>query len=322
MPRALLLFFAALVLSFAVLAQARRPQNQPPQNQEMLDFILDGVWVTDQGEKVNLTHLRGSGAVFATFVGGSSASACPNGGNRPKYIDGKLTGNNSDGTIKLEGTMWRCTRDPDLVRKCGLDSVYQTSFTATVSRNSISGKWHYEWYEHKDTEANCKWVRDSSRDGDSPFSLTTAQPSPTPVRQNTAGVCPPDAAPISPGDEAALEQVTDGIEGAIDQLKDEARELEGAGSTAAQQIDEINGKVAKLEQYKKYWDNIKAAGCIPAIIPQLMRRIREGRGDLCNNLCREVSNWYGQIYPGPQSEYLQSQFFTQCGLQGQYLGCN
>jgi len=313
MPRILFLLFVALVLSFAIPAQTGTPQNPPRSaNQELPDFILDGLWVTDQGEKVNVTHFTTSGTVFATFAG---SSACPNGGSRRKYIDGKLTDN------ILEGTMWRCTRDPDLVRKCGLDSVYQTRFKATVGRDSISGKWHFEWYERKNTEADCKWVRDSSRDGDNPFSLTRVQPT-RDTRSNTPGVCPPGTPPTSPGDEAALEEVIGGIEGAIDQLKDEARALEGPGSTAAQQIDEINGKVAKLEQYKKYWDNIKAAGCIPPLIPQLMRSIRDGRTDVCNNLCREVSNWYGQIYPGPQSGYLQSQFFVACGLYGEYLGCD
>ncbi len=317
-----IILITSLLLLFAlplVLPGASRPgsavggQNRPPANQELPDFILDGVWVTDENEKVNVTHFTTSGAVFATFIGSSS---CPNGGSRPKYIDGKLTGN------ILEGTMWRCTLDRDLVRLCHQDSVYQTSFKATVGRDSISGKRHFEWFARKNTKADCKYVRDSSGDGDDTFSLSRAQPTPRDTRRNTPGVCPPGAPPTSPGDEAALEQVVGGIKDAIDQLKDEARELEGAGSTAAQQIDAINGKVAKLEQYKDYWENIKAAGCIPAIIPQLMRRIREGRTDFCTNLCREVSNWYGQIYPGPNSEYLQSQFFVLCGLHGEYLGCS
>jgi len=188
MPRLLLLFFVAFLLSFP--APNRTPPNpESAANQEQPDFNLDGLWLSDQGEKVNVIQTT-SGTVFATFMGSAS---CPNGGSRPKYIEGKLTGN------ILEGTMWRCTRDPDLVRKCGLDSVYQTRFKATVSSDSISGQWHFEWYARKDTEADCKWVRDSSRDGDNSFSLSRAQPTSSDSSdstQNTPGDCPP-------GDETA-----------------------------------------------------------------------------------------------------------------------
>lgn len=188
MPRLLLLFFVAFLLSFP--APNRTPPNpESAANQEQPDFNLDGLWLSDQGEKVNVIQTT-SGTVFATFMGSVS---CPNGGSRPKYIEGKLTGN------ILEGTMWRCTRDPDLVRKCGLDSVYQTRFKATVSSDSISGQWHFEWYARKDTEADCKWVRDSSRDGDNSFSLSRARPTSSDSSdstQNTPGDCPP-------GDETA-----------------------------------------------------------------------------------------------------------------------
>jgi len=190
MPRLPLLLFVALGLSFSVPVGTRGPQNSlPPATQEQLDFNLDGLWLSDQGEKVNVIQTT-SGTVFATFVGSAS---CPNGGSRPKYIEGQLTRN------ILEGTMWRCTRDPDLVQKCGVDSVYQTRFKATVSSDSISGQWHFEWYARKDTEADCKWVRDSSRDGDSSFSLSRDQPTSSDSSdstQNTPGDCPP-------GDETA-----------------------------------------------------------------------------------------------------------------------
>jgi hypothetical protein len=70
--------------------------------------------------------------------------------------------------------MQRCTRDPDLVRKCGLDSLFTRPFRATIdSPDSISVVYVSEWYDHRAADARgCEWVRNASGDHDVTVSLT------------------------------------------------------------------------------------------------------------------------------------------------------
>ena len=155
------LFLLALAFPFLSGASAQRPQNQP-------QFSLDGTWINDQGEEIDIDHLP-SGTVIALFTGKSAGGKCPNGGNRPKYFEGQLVGNT------LAGTMWRCTRDPHLVNECGVDSVFTVKFTAAVTQDKITGKRHSEWFDPQRPDSRgCRYVRNSSKDSEADFSVTRA----------------------------------------------------------------------------------------------------------------------------------------------------
>ena len=118
---ALLLFLLAAHpsprLSASVLAQ---------DSADSLD--LDGEWRFDTEETVRVTH-EGS-SVRAQFLDGAE---CLNGEVRPWFLDGVLSG------TSLSGRMMVCSRSPRLVEECGISSMYETTFEATVEPGRIAG---------------------------------------------------------------------------------------------------------------------------------------------------------------------------------------
>jgi hypothetical protein len=96
--------------------------------QEAADSIdLNGVWRFDY-EVVDLSH-EGT-AVRAEFLDGAE---CFDGRVRPYFLNGVLSG------ASLTGTMMVCSRSPDLVEACGISSMYETTFEATVEPGRIAG---------------------------------------------------------------------------------------------------------------------------------------------------------------------------------------
>jgi len=138
-------------------------------------------------------------------------------------------------------------------------------------------------------------------------------------QSNNPNSCGPGAPEKAPGDEAAIDQVIGGIKDAIKQLEDTAREIEGAGSSAAYQLDEIRTKIGKLKQYQGYWNQIKAAKCLPPEIPQLIRRLADEKragfdtGATCAELCAKSADWIVQLTGDPrQKKFVFEACFAYC----------
>ena len=89
---------------------------------------LDGEWRFDTEEIVRVTH--DGGAVRAEFLEGAE---CLDGQVRPYFLDGALSG------TSLTGRMMVCSRSPRLVEECGISSMYETTFEATVEPGRIAG---------------------------------------------------------------------------------------------------------------------------------------------------------------------------------------
>jgi hypothetical protein len=369
---------------------------------------LDGTWINDKGEEIDIDHLEGSGLVFGYFTAASAGGPCPHGGGRQLYFEGRLSGG------VLTGTIWLCTYQEELVTKCNVPSVFSRRFNTTgITAERIDGERDMIYSEGPGTPdaQGCPYVRNPSKDGVSKFFLTRACApdaarrcgaigeasrtvrgaldsdaqfptanfdawkqrllrqiktiagmlcddaekqkivdnlvstlegltygggTPTLAQKqvlarldldlasvqsglcasNAGGTCPGGSRPKTTDDDAALEQVTGGIEAAIAQLKEEAERIEGAGSTAAQQIEEIRGKIAKLQRYKGFWDKVRAASCIPPEIPQLIRQILAGdRDNWCPNLCAKTADWLISINPGPEPGAQRQMFFVLCTNQ-------
>jgi hypothetical protein len=138
-------------------------------NDPIPDFDLSGIWVTSEGEEVELTELKSGGGatVFAVFT---EHNKLPNGGckfgdRREKFIDGTLAGK------KLTGTMWRCTDSEPLFKGCHVASVYKTTFKANViSKDEIDGYRRTEYWGPGGS-GECEFTRDASGDKDAAFRL-------------------------------------------------------------------------------------------------------------------------------------------------------
>jgi len=135
------------------------------QNPEAPAFDLSGMWTNDNGEEVKVLHVGQS--LTAIFTPSSENGACPYGDKRTYFIKAPLQG------ATLQGTMMTCTKIQNMVEKCGLTSVFTTTFKATVTQDKITGTYHIEWYRGVDM-GDCKWSRDPSGDSDVEFSLTRA----------------------------------------------------------------------------------------------------------------------------------------------------
>ncbi len=147
-----LMLSITLALLFAPLTLA---QNKKPVD-------LTGTWKTNDGAVVKVTQTGQT--VRASFISGGH---CPNGGDRETFFDGTLEGNS------LNGNLTSCTRSKPLVYDCGLESVYQATFKATVQDSSIAGQQFAEgWgFDRKDGHLiNCH--RDDRYNGYNDFSLT------------------------------------------------------------------------------------------------------------------------------------------------------
>lgn len=121
---------AGSALLLFVLAAGTAPQpsaavsvQDPP---DSLD--LDGTWRFDTEETVRVTH--DGGAVRADFLEGAE---CLDGEVRPYFLDGVLSG------TSLSGRMMVCSRSPRLIEECGISSMYETTFEATVEPGRIAG---------------------------------------------------------------------------------------------------------------------------------------------------------------------------------------
>ena len=98
-------------------------------SQETADSLdLNGEWRFDTEEVVRVTH--DGTTVRAEFVEGAE---CFDGQVRPYFLDGVLVG------TSLTGRMMVCSRSPRLVEECGISSMYETTFEATVEPGRISG---------------------------------------------------------------------------------------------------------------------------------------------------------------------------------------
>jgi hypothetical protein len=127
---------------------------------------LNGIWTGSDGARVRLTQTGQS--VTTTFLAGGP---CPNASQRSYLIQGQLNG------TSLQGQMLRCTSDLTLLEDCHLTDPWQTTFSATVSQDSISGTYRSQYYTWDNIvnghRVNCR--RDPSGDSDSSFELTRAR---------------------------------------------------------------------------------------------------------------------------------------------------
>jgi hypothetical protein len=153
-------FVSFCLFSLAIFVTAHAQEQKP--------IDLSGTWTADDAE-LAIKHTGNN--VEARFMSGGD---CPNpekDGQQPKrdfFIKGQLQGE------KMTGTMWRCTRDPDLINKCDLDSMYSTNFTITeIKEDEISGTYRTEWYDPAPPDPkDCRYKRNAAGDHDEPFTLT------------------------------------------------------------------------------------------------------------------------------------------------------
>lgn len=147
---------ATLLVATGFAVTARGGATAPPLN-------LNGIWQTSDGDTVKLTQ-NGQGVSTVFRIGGP----CPDGSERSSFIQGQLSG------TSLAGQMLRCTKDLTLLQDCSLDDPWQTTFSADVSQNSISGTYRSQYYTWDDVQnghrVNCH--RDTSGDSDVSFDLT------------------------------------------------------------------------------------------------------------------------------------------------------
>lgn len=113
----------------------------------------------------------------------------------------------------------------------------------------------------------------------------------------TSGVCASDEKPAGSDDEQAARFIRDKFKEAYDQASDEARKLQARGAPVSPQLRD------KVKNYKKameYWENIKAASCVPPNVLQTMqevsRDIKSGRySDNCAAMCITLADWYKKM---------------------------
>jgi hypothetical protein len=121
-------------------------------------------------------------------------------------------------------------------------------------------------------------------------------------------------------DEQAYEQVRKGLHQALDQVVEEARSARDGASTAGdadQYLVEQQSKLKTLRDLLGYWDQVKAASCVPTEVLELLRRLaaekRSGgdTGDTCNQLCGATADWVARM-TGDGSR--KKELFESCGL--------
>lgn len=123
-------------------------------------------------------------------------------------------------------------------------------------------------------------------------------------------------------DNDAYKLVKKGIEDGIKLLKEEADRANEGRSTAKdlkQHLDEINSKISKLKELLGYWDQIKAASCLPPEVEQLLRRLAmENRSGTehqatCTELCAKTADWIIRLTgDSRQREGLFATCFAEC----------
>jgi hypothetical protein len=138
----------------------------------------------------------------------------------------------------------------------------------------------------------------------------------TPPPAPPAGVCRGVPAK-QPGDNAeidkAIDQIRKSMEKAIKMAEQYEREKgSGPGTTAGQYADYYRTEAAKWRKLLGYWQNIRAATCVPREVIDLLRAVRDGRTDMCTRLCERTADWIAKMYPGPQGETQKHTFFIVC----------
>lgn len=110
---------------------------------------------------------------------------------------------------------------------------------------------------------------------------------------------------IDPPTNEALDQVVGGIEDSIKQLLEEAGEFD----RASEQGSAIWGKIDKLQKMKGFWEQIKAASCLPPEVAQGLRsyvnerKNRMDTSDECNTLCSDTADWIASMTGNQADQY-------------------
>lgn len=135
----------------------------------------------------------------------------------------------------------------------------------------------------------------------------------------SSGICSAGIPPKKAGDneaiDQALKQINDSIKEATKMVEDYERQAQGgANTTAGQYADHWRMRLGQLKRLKGYWDNIKAASCVPREVIDLIKAVKSGRTDVCTNLCFETAKWIEKWYPGPQGDIQKKLFLEGCGF--------
>ena len=272
------LTIATLLFAPSGIGQKRKDtKSAPASKDDQILFDLRGIWVTSEGEEVDLDcpscPLQGqavlggppmtNSSITAKFTGGG---ACKFGGQRKTFIDGKLAGK------KLTGTMWRCTESESLFKDCHVASVYTTTFKANViSKDEIYGYRRSEWYGPANLGA-CKFQRDPSGDKDVAFGLTRKQPTAGNSKHNPH--CPEtnDLRLYKNVSTRATKMINfvahfardEKIQGVLEQSSDTLEKISGGLEKiidAEEKCEKIAQLVEDLKEFQEALDQINNAGC-------------------------------------------------------------
>jgi hypothetical protein len=120
-----------------------------------------------------------------------------------------------------------------------------------------------------------------------------------------------------PGDNVEIDKMLDHIKKSMDKAIKMAEKYErdaqgGAGTTAGQYADYYRTEAEKWRKLKGFWDNIRAATCVPREVIDLLRAVQGGRTDMCTRLCQKTADWIAKMYPGSQGDIQKQAFFIIC----------
>lgn len=121
----------------------------------------------------------------------------------------------------------------------------------------------------------------------------------------------------TPPNSDAYDIVIGGLKGALNEAEATAKGIEGTGGTAAQQLEELKTKIAKLQLVLDAWEKMKVASCVPPQILALLQRLRsEGRlehGGTCAELAAETADWVVKMtgMPAHRQEVFRA-VFSRC----------
>ncbi|HEY7449454.1 MAG TPA: hypothetical protein VH702_14965 [Vicinamibacterales bacterium] len=131
----------SISLSLILVFIGTAPSTQPSANAQSPPKIdLNGVWDIEgtEGDRVLIRHTARE--LKASFISGGK---CSDGYARTDFLDGRPSVAITPGATNdtFTGTMIVCSGSPDLVKKCGLPSWYETDFTMDVIQpDKISGE--------------------------------------------------------------------------------------------------------------------------------------------------------------------------------------
>lgn len=145
---------------------------------------------------------------------------------------------------------------------------------------------------------------------------TVSGPAPPPT---ASGMC--EGVPVKQaGDDQEIDKMIAELKKSLDKAIKmvEQYEREGKGSTggarttAGRYADYYRTEAARYRKLLGYWNNIRAATCVPQEIINLLRSVRDGRADMCTRLCERTADWIAKMYPGNQGAIQQEAFFLVC----------